>query len=272
MARRRESLFESLILLPWWVGVLAAISGCGSLAFAWWFFDVDEHGRVAQQLYRVIAYVWAVVCLGGAGVSAVRHGLIRRIFERQRGIEDIRRLSWQQFEAIVGEAFRRRGYFVLENGGGGADGGVDLVLRRDGRKFYVQCKQWKKSKIGVKAVREFFGVMSAARVDGGFFVASGTYTTDAREFATKTGIVLIDGPDLERMVREVRNSEPLMEPTASRRDVTSHPAQTSNAPSCPLCGNLMVLRTAKRGANAGKDFWGCSNYPACRGIRALADD
>ena len=28
----------------------------------------------------------------------------------------------------------------------------------------------------------------------------------------------------------------------------------------------MVLRTAARGANQGGKFWGCPNYPRCRGI------
>ena len=33
---------------------------------------------------------------------------------------------------------------------------------------------------------------------------------------------------------------------------------------CPRCGNKLVLRTAKRGDNAGKQFWGCSGFPKCR--------
>ncbi len=33
---------------------------------------------------------------------------------------------------------------------------------------------------------------------------------------------------------------------------------------CPKCGSPMVLRTAKQGANAGKQFWGCSAFPKCR--------
>lgn len=33
---------------------------------------------------------------------------------------------------------------------------------------------------------------------------------------------------------------------------------------CPRCGGNLVLRTAKRGANAGSQFWGCDNYPKCR--------
>ena len=35
---------------------------------------------------------------------------------------------------------------------------------------------------------------------------------------------------------------------------------------CPRCGSLMVLREAKNGANAGKSFWGCSQFPKCRSI------
>jgi predicted RNA-binding Zn-ribbon protein involved in translation (DUF1610 family) len=33
---------------------------------------------------------------------------------------------------------------------------------------------------------------------------------------------------------------------------------------CPRCGNTLVLRTAKTGANASNDFYGCSTYPKCR--------
>ncbi len=38
---------------------------------------------------------------------------------------------------------------------------------------------------------------------------------------------------------------------------------------CPKCGAAMVLRTAKKGANAGNQFWGCSRYPDCKSIRPV---
>lgn len=41
------------------------------------------------------------------------------------------------------------------------------------------------------------------------------------------------------------------------------------APVCPKCGSEMILRTAKSGANAGSQFWGCSTYPKCRGMVAI---
>jgi len=33
---------------------------------------------------------------------------------------------------------------------------------------------------------------------------------------------------------------------------------------CPKCSSELILRVAKKGANAGKQFYGCSNYPKCR--------
>lgn len=38
---------------------------------------------------------------------------------------------------------------------------------------------------------------------------------------------------------------------------------------CPRCGSGLVLRTARNGAYAGNQFYGCSNYPKCKYIRNL---
>lgn len=40
---------------------------------------------------------------------------------------------------------------------------------------------------------------------------------------------------------------------------------------CPRCSSKLVLRTAKKGENAGKQFYGCSNYPKCRYIMQVDD-
>jgi len=51
-----------------------------------------------------------------------------------------------------------------------------------------------------------------------------------------------------------------------RSDPTDRTDQTDHIPNCPQCGQLMVLRTAHKGKNAGKQFWGCSGYPECSGV------
>lgn len=41
-------------------------------------------------------------------------------------------------------------------------------------------------------------------------------------------------------------------------------ADLSEKKPCPACGKPMVLRTARKGPNAGSQFWGCSGYPECK--------
>lgn len=38
---------------------------------------------------------------------------------------------------------------------------------------------------------------------------------------------------------------------------------------CPKCNGKLILRTATKGTNAGKQFYGCSNYPKCKYIRNI---
>jgi Topoisomerase DNA binding C4 zinc finger len=57
-----------------------------------------------------------------------------------------------------------------------------------------------------------------------------------------------------------------------RRQAQKSAANTDSSetvPHCPVCNALMVKRLARRGVSAGSSFWGCSNYPKCRGTRAI---
>lgn len=105
-------------------------------------------------------------------------------------------------------------------------------------------------------VRELYGAMAANGAVGGFVVTSGRFTQDATEFARHQNIELIDGNELGR----------LLGVESSRFEPPAWPMEPG-APSCPKCGKTMLRRTARRSANAGSQFWGCSTYPACRGTR-----
>jgi four helix bundle suffix protein len=57
---------------------------------------------------------------------------------------------------------------------------------------------------------------------------------------------------------------------APGRSDTSDPSdRTDQIPACPQCGSATVLRTARQGKIAGAQFWGCSDYPDCKGIVKL---
>jgi len=271
MARRKQSVFEDLVditsKLPWWVGVVLA-----AIAYAWLHgIAVSEVATPAepgmmirhtsQSLGRTLAsvgqYLLPLAFLSGAAISALARQKRKALHQQVATSADkdaLNNMSWQEFEALVGEAFRRKGFAVTETGGGGADGGVDLALRRGNESILVQCKQWKTYKVGVSTVRELYGVMAAKRASGGVVVTSGVFTDEARSFASGKNIQLIDGSALHSLIGGV---------SAPRLSTTENAA----SPACPDCQGTMVKRIAKRGASVGKEFWGCSRYPVCKGTR-----
>jgi HJR/Mrr/RecB family endonuclease len=112
-------------------------------------------------------------------------------------------LSWRDFERLIGDAFRGRGFTVTGFGGGGPDRGVDLGLMKNGERFLVQCKNWRTPEVGVMAVRELDRVVAALGANGGYVVTAGRFTREARAFAEICEISLIDGPSLEALIGHV---------------------------------------------------------------------
>lgn len=280
MARRKAGIFEDLAVLasklPWWLGVALAVAAYLLLhPFAVMEIvapsGVTGMGAVAgKQLYKTLAMILQYLAPAAFLVGALISVLSRRKRERllddtaeNREADALNGMSWQEFEMLVGEAYRRQGFNVRELGGGGADGGVDLVLTKNDQTVLVQCKQWRTFKVGVKVVRELYGVMAAQKAHGGVVVTSGVFTQEAKDFADDKNINLMDGDKLRRVIESVRAKPADTQPTP--------PAiQTADAsPVCPKCGGGMVKRIAKQGGNAGRSFWGCENYPRCRGIVAI---
>lgn len=298
MARRgktspAEDLMDHVAMLPWWVGVALALVSYLLLhsVASQQVVAAAQPGQVgemvAQTLWVTLAsvgqYILPILCLGGAGMSAwrrkVRQSLVVDVTQ-SKATDVLDGMSWREFEMLVGEGFRLQGYRVAETCGGGADGGVDLVLTKPGKnggeKFLVQCKQWRAFKVGVEVVRELYGVMAARGATGGFVVTSGRFTAEAISFASGRNVNLVDGPKLHGLIQQAkagtfRSPARASTPAATRPAPASPPsAAPMRAPSCPLCSSPMAQRTAKRGANAGSEFWGCTAYPACRGTRPIS--
>lgn len=291
MGRKRQSAVEDIIeitsMLPWWVGVvLAAFAYVGLHQVAVMEVVVPTNGVgmghfVGKQMYKTFAmylqYILPGLFLIGAAVSAFKrrkrkalHGEVA--VAGMKGV--LEAISWKQFEQLVGEHFRRRGFTVQENETGGADGGVDLVLGRGEDRYFVQCKQWKARQVGVATVRELYGVMAAKGAAGGYVVTSGVFTDEAKRFAEGREIQLIDGEQLVAVIRAQSTPHPGPLPqgereTSSNLDPGSLSGKTilEDTPSCPECSSPIVLRTARKGSNAGNSFWGCSAFPKCRGTR-----
>lgn len=189
---------------------------------------------------------------------------------------------------MIGEAFRKQSYTVQETAIG-PDGGIDLVLKRGGEIFLVQCKHWKAQRVSVQVVRELYGVMSARGAVGGFVVTSGTYTKDAKKFAAGTSVELVDGTLLVQWFKAANPSNrsvppmiapvPVIEPAviastpaeSEEPSELAHSSDTSDTQVCPRCGSGMTPRYARamNGGISSNVFLGCLNFPACRGTRQV---
>ena len=211
---------------------------------------------------------------GLMAASLVFYGLMTVLLQRadqerlrrQTGIESIRKLSWQAFERLLGEAYRRQGYAVRILGGGGADGGVDLDLRKDGKRLLVQAKHWKTKVVPVMPLRELWGVVADVGADGAIFIASGRFTVDAQRWAANKNLRLIEGQQLAEMIGAIQRgvASPVEPNQKEVHTVVPVAPNQKEGRVCAKCGELMVMRTAKRGVHAGEQFWGCSDYPTCR--------
>lgn len=290
MARQRQSLLSDLltisIRLPLWGNVLIA----GGTFLVLHYFGGSTFPQMASMraltpelgpalvgyFGKILAYFGQFIIpscflLGGVA-GATKRWFQKRRFRRLSGTryspEAIRDLSWREFEVMVGEAFRLQGYAVQETAAG-ADGGVDLELRMDGHLHLVQCKHWKTNAVGVKVIRELFGVMNSRGADAGYVITSGYFTNEAKEFAKKNRVDLIDGELLAELFRGLRRPVPV--DVIADNDRPSETVSVSDRPRtadqrCPRCGDIMTPRFRKGGGNV---FLGCTRFPSCRGTRQL---
>lgn len=250
-------------MLPWWVGVALALA-----AYVWLHDVAAVPGRLglllgyepARTVAGVAQYALPALLLLVAGLSALgRRRAAAPLTQMTASASKaaLNTMSWKEFEAVMAEAFRRKGYSVAEKGGVGAD----LVLKQAGKTFLVQCKQWRAIRVGVDTVRELHGVMVEKGAAGGFVVTWGVFTDEALAFARARHIELMDGKALRALTKGVSLPRRLFRDTLS--------VMTINAPFCPECQSRMVKRKVRSGAHAGQVFWRCSRHPDCKGTRPL---
>jgi restriction system protein len=279
MGRRKGGLAELLEVtsrLPWKVSVALApvtfIVFRVIVAMSVQTAPVTDLSQMGSVVFRGYIHTFAVILqvvaplilLFAAAASFAKRSHSKALLDGVRGnASNIGSLSWQDFEKLVGEGFRRRGFAVTERGGAEPDGGIDLVLTKGNERFLVQCKQWRAQSVSVSVVRELYGVMAAEGAVGGYVVTSGTFSMDAKKFASGRNIELIDGRGLDALLRNGQSAAPV---TARAKGGVS---SMKVARICPNCQTPMVMRTAKRGSNVGSSFWGCAQYPKCRQTVAI---
>ncbi len=222
MSRSRKNLvqdvFELTVRLPWWAGVAAALL---SWAVLHWLIRTPPPVSfpsavvilpVLRGLAMGLQYLLPAVFLAAAALSAwLRYKRYKNYVDvaGERGHMALEMLTWREFEQLVGEFFRRKGFSVEQRGGRDPDGGVDVVASIGSDRYLVQCKHWRMQRVGVKVVREICGVAAAEGAAGVFVVTSGTFTEEARRFVeeNRIDIELIAGDQLRRMIQGLETTK-----------------------------------------------------------------
>ncbi len=124
---------------------------------------------------------------------------------RYRSVRKLKRTTWRTFEEICAELFDAEGWRILRAGKSGADGGIDIVMQKRGKKAIVQCKRYRDAPVGVKTVREMYGLLHEHDADEAYIVTSSGFTKESLLFVEGKPIVLIDAAMLvKRLKRRCR--------------------------------------------------------------------
>ena len=145
MGRRKSSSFEDIIeiaaQLPWKIGVILAI-----VAYLFFHYfatpaplsagptDIKSFGDNAVRTMittfaTFLQYIVPAGLLIGALISFIerkRQASLHTQVASDHSSDALEKMTWREFEGLAAETFRRQGYRVVERGGDGPDGGVDL--------------------------------------------------------------------------------------------------------------------------------------------------
>ena len=174
---------------------------------------------------------------------------------RRKQIEHWKSLSGLDFERELGTLYKHLGYDVEPTPRTG-DQGVDLFLRKGKETTIVQCRSHVQP-VGPAVVRELYGALVASGSTKAILACPSGFTKGVHEFVREKPIALVSASQLATMSEGVSDDRV--------QEVSN--ADVSQAPICPTprCGRKMVIRNGRYG-----DFWGCPNYPRCRGARDVA--
>ena len=172
-------------------------------------------------------------------------------------LELLQSIEWKRFEELCAAVFNEIN-LLARNTPLGADGGIDIELydkkSPETLVAIAQCKAWSKP-VGVKGIREFYGVMVVAKVSSAYFVTTSSFTEDAMKFSRKSEVTLIDGLTLLKLIKSrLQDQIDALFKLATEGDYRT--------PTCPACGQKLLTRKASK---TGDEFWGCRSYPRCKG-------
>jgi len=179
-----NSLFAVLLRSRWWVSFAIAV-GLSATAIA-----------VLPAAYVFAGYVMGAPFALIGCMAAWRQWKAPSHARIEKTSAAVKAMAWNDFARALQDAYRRDGYEVQPVSVAGAD----FEIRKEWRRGLVSAKRFKVARTGIEPLRELLAAKEASEVQDGLYVAIGEVTDNARAFAVKHGIKLVDGPELARLL------------------------------------------------------------------------
>ena len=179
-----NSLFAILMRSGWWVSFLIAAAMIGVLVV------------VLPEAYRYAAVVSGLPFIVTGCIAAWRQWQAPSRKKVEAVTAAVRAMSWSEFSRALAEAYRTDGYQVETS----AAGVADLAITKDFRRTLVACKRWKVARTGVEPLRDLVKQKETQEAQGCAYVTIGEVTDNARDFAEKHGVALVDAREISRLL------------------------------------------------------------------------
>ena len=185
-----NSLFSILLRSSWWI----------SLAEAPGVLLPARH--LAPEAYFVPAASLALPFIVIGAIAAWKQLRLPGAARVTATAEAVNAMSWREFSALMEQAFQREGYTVTR-----LDGAADFKLVKMGKTTLVCCKRWKAASHGLEPLRELDRRREAEEAHDALYVALDGVTDNARGFAGKHRIRLVEGQELAGLLRLPRRAK-----------------------------------------------------------------
>ena len=152
----------------------------------------QKYGTVPQAM--AIINIICITLLALIAIIAIidpaaKKKIIQSVGEISEDIEDINKMTGEQFEKYVAERLNEAGWLDVKTTPKSGDHGVDIFAVKDGEKYVFQCKRYKQS-VNTPAVQEIYTGKGVYKADYAVVITNSTYTKKAREMAKELDVKL----------------------------------------------------------------------------------
>ncbi len=120
---------------------------------------------------------------------------------KKMNLETLKKMDWEDFEEMIKIIYEKKGYRVQRIGGHGSDGGIDLIIKKGLKTSMIQCKRYS-GNVGVKIVREMYGLQMHHKFHEVYIYTSASFTKEAYKFINGKKMHLVDGTKILKEINK----------------------------------------------------------------------